>query len=337
MKKLLALLLALCFACTIPGCGEKPAAEPTSQNTAYVGVSLAGQEDSDLARQMTQQLYKLGIHASVRCAGQDAATQTEDLKVLFAQGVDCLIVEAVDSLALLEVEALYKQRNIPVIACDTMLMDTDWVWGYISYDYMELGRKMAQKVVQAKQLDREDTDACTIEFFMGQPEDNNAFLLHQGVLEVLQPYINSGKLVCRSGRVGFEDCYTASGTLAAEESCVQRLELYSKKKPLDICFAGSDEIATGCRQALDRSGYTRENWPVLVGQGGEAKNLQGIKDGYQLVTYEKNPQQLAQSAAQMAVQAIAGEPFAGDGNPYNNHILDVPGKILPVTEITGNS
>ena len=334
MKKLFALLLALCFACLLPGCGEKTpdGGKPAGQAGGYVGVSLAGPEDSDLARQMKQQLEDLGLHATVRCAGQDAATQAADLNVLFAQGVQCLIVEAVDSLALLEAQAQYKQKNIPVIACDAMLMDTDWVWGCVSFDYGELGRKMAQNVVQTKKLDQEDTKACTIELFMGQPEDNNAYLLHQGALEVLQPYINSGKLVCRSGRISFEDCYTAGDSLVATESCNQRLESHYQKNPLDICFAATDEIAAGCRQSLELAGYTLENWPILTGQGGNIENIQSVNEGYQLFTYRKDPHLLAQSAAQMAAQAIAGESFASD-SVYNNHILDVPAKFLPVTEI----
>ena len=43
-------------------------------------------------------------------------------------------------------------------------------------------------------------ESFTIEFFMGSPDDNDAVMLYNGVMEVLQPYLDAGTLVCKSGR-----------------------------------------------------------------------------------------------------------------------------------------
>lgn len=330
-KKLLALSCIVCLLFT--GCGKEQDTTQSPQdgkNQPLVGVSLAGQQ-GELALQVTQQLEKQGFRVELFCAGNSASTQAGQLQTLLIAGAQVLIVQAVDSLALKDVEETAKVKNVPIIALDTLLMDTDWVWGYLSYDYEALGATMARKVVAEKQLDAEDAKACTIEFFFGAPENHSAYLLCKGAMEVFQPYLNAGKLVCRSGRTTFEDAYTAGTVDAARSACAHRLaENYGKKK-LDICFAASDAIATGCRYALDDGGYTRSNWPVLIGQGGE--NTQTVKDGYQLVTYERNPFVMARTCAEMAKMAADGQPFQGDGSAQDNHVISVPGKILPVAEI----
>ncbi len=337
-KKQLALVGAVCLLLlgaligALAGGKEQETTEqpqPTARQP-LIGVSLAGQQ-GELALQMAQQLEKEGFRVEVFCAENSASKQVGQLQTLLIAGAVCLVVQAVDSLTLPEVEEAAKKQNVPIIALDTPLMDTDWVWGYLSYDYEALGRQMARKIIAQKQLDTEDAPSCTIEFFMGPPENHNAYLLHKGALSLLQPYLNAGKLVCPSGRTVFEDCYTDGTVAGAEAACADRLEISCGEKTLDICFAGSDAIATGCRYALDNGGYTRKNWPALIGQGGD--NAQTVKDGYQLATYERNPFVQARTCAEMVKMAVNGETFAGDGTTRDNHVINVPTKILPVAEI----
>lgn len=328
MKKWLLFLLAVCLCCFFAGCGEKEGTQQSAGAGKLAGVSLAGSETDEFSQQIRQQLQLQGFQVEMKHACMDAAQQASQMEELIDAGADCLIVQAVDSVALLEVEAAAKEKEIPIIACDTLLMDTDWVWGCVSYDYEALGAEMAKQVVQAKKLE-EIKGSATIEFFMGTPENNNALLLHKGAMSVFEEYLSSGKLVCASGRVSFEDTYVPGGSAQqAQEACYDRLSQHYGEKKLDICFAGSDEIAAGCRIALDEKGYTRDNWPALIGQGGE--NAQSVKDGYQLCTFQKDDFAMARQCATWALAAVNGEN-PPKGTTIFNHLKDVPVSYLPAS------
>lgn len=301
-----------------------PPEKPVETVSGLVAVSLAGPQDNILSKQLTDALEKAGLSVNLLCADGSAATQKGQLQTLLDAAPKCLILQPVDALSLLDSLAQAKTQGIPVIACDEMLMDTDWVWGYVGFDYYTLGKLMAQKVVQAKGLDAADAKAQSMELFMSAPEKRSSFLLYEGAMEVFTPYLRSGKLTVPSGRTSFEDTCTGGTTADARSACALRLQ----NKSLGICFAASDDIATGCNQALDSYGYTEKNWPVLIGQGGS--NLQAIKDGYQLATYEKLPDALAQGCADAAVLAVTGKPLP-DATKLNNHIFDVPAKLLPTS------
>lgn len=331
MKKWLLFLLAVCLCCAFAGCGEETEVAQPTETDRLAGVCLAGVETDELSQQLQQQLQLQGFQVRMEYAARDAVQQASQMEELLDAGVDCLIVQAVDSVALLAAEAVAKEKKIPIIACDTMLMDTDWVWGCVSYNYEALGTQMARQVVTAEKLD-ETEGSATIEFFMGMPEDWGALLLHKGAMSVLQAYLSSGKLVCISGRVSFEDTYVPDGSgQQAQDACYDRLSLHYGEKKLDICFAGSDQIAAGCRVALDEKGYTQDNWPALIGQGGE--NAQSVKDGYQLCTFQKDDFKMARQCATWAVAAANGEN-PPKGTTVFNHVKDVPVSYLPVTLIT---
>lgn len=289
-----------------------------------VGVSLSGPAGSSLPGQMAQALEAQGLQPTVLCADGNAATQKGQIQALLGINVSCLIIQPIDSLMLTQLLTEAKEKNIPVIACDAMLMDTDWVWGCVSFDYFTLGKLMARKIAEEKQLDTQDNKSYKLELFMGAPENNSSLLLYLGAMEVFTPYLRSGKLTIPSGCTSFEDTYTGGTTQNAMEMCALRLK---KSKP-DIVFAASDEIAAGCKQALLNKGYKLENFPTLIGQGGS--NAQAVKEGYQIATYAKAPILLAESCAEAAVWALSGKQLPDKSTQYN-HVLDVPTKLLPTS------
>lgn len=305
-----------------------PATEPTTEPPAVnaVGVCLAGPSGSALSSQITDALQQQGFQVNLLCADGNISTQKGQLQAQLTANVSCLILEPVDSLSLLELLSQAKQQQIPVIACDTMLMDTDWVWGYVGFDYRTLGKLMAKQVVQHKNLDAEDAKSCTIELFMGAPESYSSLLLYEGAMDIFNPYLRTGKLKVASGRTFFEDTCTAGTTAGAKEACVLRLQ-NSSVKP-DILFAGTDDIAEGCRQALTAQGYKQENFPTIIGQGGSGANA--VKKGTQLATYVKAPVLLAEACAEAAALALEGKALATD-TTQNNRSINVPVKLLPTS------
>ena len=55
------------------------------------------------------------------------------------KGVDCLVIAAIDSGVLVNAEAQAKEAGIPIIAYDRLLMDTDAVSYYATFDNKGVG------------------------------------------------------------------------------------------------------------------------------------------------------------------------------------------------------
>lgn len=330
MKKALIFFLAMLLIFSIFGC-KKEETPPENLEKPLIGVSLAGGSDEAtvaLAEAFEQELTRLGFVPAVQCAEGDCPAQIRQIEELIALNAKAVIVQAVDSITLLETEQTLKECNIPLIGCDTPLMDTDVAYGLVTYDYFSMGQKVAEAVVKAKGVDDKKAKPTTIELFMGAPEDGNSPLFSQGVLDVLKPYLESGKLVCKSGQTAYEDTYTPDDAESAKAACTRRLRgTYTQRKPLEICIAATDEIADGCRQALDKAGYTRKNWPALTGAGGTEKSRQAVKDDYMLLTVEKDPLTLARACAEMAKDAAQGKKISTD-TTLSNNAMDVPTQFV---------
>nr|WP_294442746.1 substrate-binding domain-containing protein [uncultured Blautia sp.] len=148
--------------------------------------------------------------------------QVSQLENYVGKGVDCLVIAAIDSGVLVNAESQAKEAGIPIIAYNRLLMDTDAVSYYATFDNKGVGTVIGNYIKENKDLDaaREAGESYTIEFFMGSPDDNNALFLYNGIMEVLQEYLDDGTLVCKSGRTSFEDtCILRWSQETAQANC----------------------------------------------------------------------------------------------------------------------
>lgn len=335
------LLLATLTACAAPGQGDdagtlsggKPV-ETVSLTEKVVGICLPEQTSQrwqEDAKTLTAQLEQRGCQVRLEDAQLDAALQADQVAQLIALPVDCLIVAAVDSISLLQVLEQAKSAGIPVIAYDRLLMGTDAVCCYVGFDNEAAGKQIGQYIADAKQLQtaQQEARSYTVEFFMGSPEDSSAVLQHIGVMEVLQPYLDSGVLVCRSGRVAFEDtCVQNWSEDAAKKDCLAYLtELYTDAPP-DILCAASDALAQGCRAALEQSGYTLgESWPVITGQDASLEAAQAIVSGHQSMTVLKKSHLLAEICINAVDAVLSGAEDSWADTVCSNGAVEVPARL----------
>ena len=274
---------------------------------------------------MKKQLEALGYEVDLQYAEDDIPTQQSQLETMIAQGVNCLVVAAIDSGALVNVLDQAKQANIPVIAYDRLLMDTDAVSYYASFDNEGVGRKIGEYIETKADL-ANASEPQTIEFFMGSPDDNNAVLLHKGVMSVLQKYLDDGKLVCKSGRTSFEDtCILRWSQETAQQNCENYLTGFYADEDLDICATAFDGFAYGCKAALEGAGYTDANWPMITGQDAELMATKNIISGKQTMSIYKDTRLLAEKCVTMVQAVLEGaEPEINDTEQYDNGKIVVP-------------
>lgn len=290
---------------------------------------------------MKAQLEELGYEVTLQYAEDDVQMQVSQIENFVAQQVDCIVIAAVDSGALTGVEAQAKAAGIPIIAYDRLLMDTDAVSYYASFDNKGVGTAIANYIVEAKDLEAasEAGESYTIEFFMGSPDDNNAVLLHQGIMEVLQPYLDDGTLVCKTGRTSFEDtCILRWSQETAQQWCENYLASEYADEDLDIACSAFDGFAYGIRSALEGAGYTEANWPLVTGQDAELMAVKNIISGKQTMSIYKDTRLLAEKCVTMVNAVVNGtEPEINDTETYDNNVLVVPSYLCTPVAVDVNN
>ena len=275
---------------------------------------------------MKEKLEALGYEVDLQYAEDDVQAQVSQIENMIAAGADCLVIAAVDSSALVNVEEQAKEAGIPIIAYDRLLMDTDAVSYYATFDNKGVGTAIGKYIEESKDLANTD-ESYTIEFFMGSPDDNNAVMLYNGLMEVLQPYLDDGTLVCKSGRTSFDDtCILRWSQETAQQNCENYLTGFYADEKLDICATAFDGFAYGCKAALEGAGYTvGEDWPLITGQDAELMATKNIIAGSQTMSIYKDTRLLADKCVTMVQAVLEGsEPEINDTEQYNNGKITVP-------------
>lgn len=330
MRRLMSFLLALCLLLSFAGCGKKPAekpkAEPKTEPTdPVVGVCLPedNQQWKENARMLQAELKALGFEVKTEYAQKDPQIQLEQIKTLAEEQVACLVIAPVDAMALTQELEESDVAGIPVVAYDRQLQDLEAANAAVGFDYFAIGKSLGEYIVSARELTTAK-DPLAVEFIMGSAEDSRAVHLHAGLLQVLQPYLDAGTLVCSSGRIGFADTYVLQeDPQIAAEKLSKHLSEYYEKQPLDILCVASDDLAAACEETLLEAGYTEENWPLITGQGGLPKALRQIIDGKQTVTVYKDRPALAKACAQVVNSLVAGAVVSENEKAvFQNAVVD---------------
>lgn len=371
MKKILAILLACAMIFALAACAGTPSnssdtadtntadtttdtadtttegdttADATTGEGKTIGIAMPTQSSErwiNDGANMKAQLESLGYEVVLQYAEDDVQMQVSQIENMVAQMVDCLVIAAVDSGALTAVEAQAKAAGIPIIAYDRLLMDTDAVSYYASFDNKGVGTAIANYIVDAKDLEaaREAGESYTIEFFMGSPDDNNAVLLHEGIMEVLQPYLDDGTLVCKTGRTSFDEtCILRWSQETAQQWCENYLSGFYADEDLDIACSAFDGFAYGIRSALEAAGYTEANWPLITGQDAELMAVKNIISGKQTMSIYKDTRLLAEKCVTMVNAVLTGsEPEINDTETYDNGVLVVPSYLCTPVAVDVNN
>lgn len=303
---------------------------PVAQHKT-VGVLMPNKTEKrweDDASNIVMNLEKLGYETKTEFAVNNSYTQARQIGKMLEEGIDCLVICPVNPEILLEVLEEAKKKQVPVIAYDRLLMDTDAVSYYASFDNESVGISMGTYIKEKEDLDsvRKKHESKTIEFFMGSPDDNNAIKVYDGIMSVLKPYLEDGTLVVKSERVEFEDtCIMRWSKYLAEKDLIYTLRSKYKDSDVDILCCANDSIASGVIAALEQEGYGQENWPLITGQDAEISTVKEIIKGRQTMTVFKDTRILADKCATMVQTVLEQtEPEINNRTSYDNGVLKVP-------------
>jgi putative multiple sugar transport system substrate-binding protein len=171
-----------------------------------------------------------------------------------------------------------------------------------------------------------------IELFGGSPDDNNAFFFYNGAMSVLQPYIDSGKLVVQSGQMGMDKVGTLRWDGAVAQARMDNLlSAYYTDKRVDAVLSPYDGLSIGILSSLKGVGYGSGDMkmPFVSGQDAEVPSVKSIIAGEQYSTIFKDTRELAKVTANMVDAMASGkEPEVNDTKTYDNGVKVVPAYLL---------
>ncbi|MBQ9198086.1 MAG: sugar-binding protein [Clostridia bacterium] len=317
MKKFLSILLCLLMVCMSVSAlaeGQK------------VGVSMP---TKDLQRwnqdgeNMQKQLEEAGYEVDLQFASNDVQQQLNQVTNMINNGVDVVVIAAIEGSSLGSALDLAKEKGIPVIAYDRLLMESDAVSYYATFDNYKVGTVQGTYIKDALDLDNAE-GPFALEITAGDPGDNNALYFYQGAIDVLQPYMDAGKLTVKSGQIEFDKVATPTWkTEVAQNRATTVLANYSDGSNIDAWLCSNDSTALGVENALE-DGYDGE-WPIITGQDCDISNVKNMIAGKQSMSVFKDTRTLAAQVVKMVGQILAGEEVdVNDTETYNNGVITVP-------------
>ena len=357
MKKILASILASAMVFSLSACGSSapaessnaapaastapaasavPADESGSPSTVAgggkIGVSMPTQSlqrwNQD-GTNMKAELEAAGYEVDLQYAGDnDIPTQVSQLENMISSGCNALVVASIDGSALTEVLKEAKDAGIPVIAYDRLIMNSDAVSYYATFDNYKVGTIQGNYIKDALDLDNAE-GPFNIELFTGAPDDNNVNFFFGGAMDVLNPYIESGKLVVLSGQTEKAQCATPNWSAEESQKRMENLITSNGYGPegtrLDAVLCSNDSTAYGVQNALIAAGYTPENMPIITGQDCDKPNVKNIVAGYQDMSVFKDTRTLASQVVKMVDAVMQGsEPEINDTETYDNGTGVIP-------------
>ena len=355
IKKLLALLLAATMTLSLAACGGGETSAPESTTPAETTPAETGSAEGgnlvgvamptkDLQRwnqdgeNMKAQLEAAGYTVDLQYAANDIPTQVSQIENMIANGCEVLVIASIDGEALGTVLDQAKAAGIPVISYDRLIMNSDAVSYYATFDNWDVGVKQGEYIVEALDLANAGDKTYNIEYITGDPGDNNINFFFDGAISVLQPYIDAGTLVCPSGQTEKQTVATANWASDAAQSRFENIlaSYYADGTQLDVVLASNDSTALGVANAL-ASSYTGA-YPILTGQDCDIANVKNIVAGTQSMSVFKDTRDLAAKTVEMVDALMKGsEPPINDTETYDNGTGIIPSYLCePVVCTTEN-
>jgi len=363
MKKILALLIMVGILTSLVACGpaesgavaedaaDETAADAGAAETledpydALIGFAMPTHSDESWLKHknyMQQYLEEMGYkNFDEQWAEDVVADQVSQIENMITKGVDVLVVAAVDGSSLTDVLEKAAEQNVKIVAYDRLIMNTPHVDAYVTGDNFRVGVEEANYIVEKLGVD-EGKGPFNIEIFAGSMDDNNSFFFYDGAMSVLQPYIDDGSLVVKSGQTDVEKVAIQQWDAAIAQSRMDNLltAYYADGTLVDAVLSPYDGLSIGIISSLKNVGYGTDDQPlpIVTGQDAEVATIISIVNGEQAQTVWKDFRESAKAGVAMIDAFLKGtEPPINDTETYDNGVKVVPSFLYPVKSIDASN
>jgi len=355
-KSLLLLGLTLILVLVMVACGGTPeATEETPDTTGgdttvgeklAVGIVLPTRDEprwlQDEAR-FKDALSSAGYDVEILFSQGDSAREKANVEDLITKGVQVLIITPHDGAAAAAAAEAARDAGVKVISYDRLILGTDAVDYYVTFDSVAVGAAQAQYLV-----DKASGEGNPLYLYAGAASDNNAFLFFEGAWNVLQPKIADGTFVIKNSSEAIalsdkaeltrDEMAQIIGQITtnwdfntAKSLAEANLTAATAEDKGDVfILAPNDGTARAIADAFAVDGDVTSY--VVTGQDAEQASVQYIIDGKQSMTVLKDVRTLVGDAINAAITFLEGgtPPMT---NSYNNGVIDVPAKPSEVISV----
>ena len=307
-----------------------------AQDKGAIGIAMPTQSSlrwiSD-GNELKAALEAKGYTVDLQFAEDDIPNQLAQIENMVTKGVKALVVASIDGTTLSAVLQQAADAGIKVVAYDRLIRESGNVDYYTTFDNFQVGVLQANSLVAGLKERFADVKPWNVELFGGSPDDNNAFFFYDGAMSVLQPLIDSGDIVVKSGQMGMETVGTLRWDGAVAQARMDNVlsANYSDGSTVQGVLAPYDGLSRGIISSLRGVGYGSADlpWPVITGQDAEAPSVKAIIAGEQYSTVYKDTRELAKVTADLVDTVVSGgTPEGLDTTTYDNGVKVVPSILL---------
>ncbi len=325
---------------------EEMAEEPAELAAGSVGIVFPTREEPRWIQDETRfqdAFDAAGYEVEILFSEGDPAKERANVEDLITKGVQVIIITPHDGTAAGAAAEAARDAGVNVISYDRLILDTEAVDYYVTFDSIAVGEAQGQYLV-----DKASGSGNPLYLYAGAATDNNAFLFFEGAWNVLQPKIADGTFVIKNsseaeaiqdkaeltrdemaniiGQITTDWDFDTAKSLAEANLTATTAE----DKGDVFILAPNDGTARAIADAFaadaDVSSY------VVTGQDAEIASVQYIIDGKQSMTVLKDVRTLVGDAIAAAVTFLEGGT-PPETNTYNNGMIDVPAKPSVVISV----
>lgn len=316
-----------------------------AQDKGAVGIAMPTKSSlrwiSD-GNELKAALEEKGYSVDLQYAEDDIPNQLAQIENMVTKGSKALVIASIDGTTLSAVLQQAADQGIKVVAYDRLIRDSANVDYYTTFDNFKVGVLQADSLVAGLKDRFPDTKPWNVELFGGSPDDNNAFFFYDGAMSVLQPLIDSGDIVIKSGQTGMEKVGTLRWDGAVAQARMDNIlsANYSDGSRVDGVLAPYDGLSRGIISSLRGVGYGSDDqpWPIVTGQDAETPSVKAIIAGEQYSTVFKDTRELAKVTANLVDAVLSGgTPEINDTETYNNGVKVVPSYLLTPYSVDKNN
>jgi D-xylose transport system substrate-binding protein len=253
-------------------------------------------------------------------AENDASKQQQQIEAAVTKGVKVMVLDAVDTQAVSSTVAQAEAEGVKVISYGRLVANVPLSY-FVSIDPLKGGEVQAQSLLT--DLKSKGVAKPKIVMINGSPTDSNAAPFKKGALQVFNA----------AGVDIVKQYDTPDWDPATAQTEMQQAITALGPTGFDAVYVANDGMAGGVVAALKGASIDPSTKPT-TGQDAELSAIQRIVAGQQYMTLYTPLIQVADSAAEYAVDLQTGKTPPALKDTVNNGKVDVPTIYIPTVAVT---
>jgi len=282
----------------------------TNNKVGLLIHEMEGRWFSDV-KYLEQYASEAGIELIIKNAGNNENLQLAQAEELIKEGVEVIIVVAVNQNTAAGIVRTAHNDGVKVIAYDRIISNADLDY-LISYEYAEIGKMQAEysfsKVPNGNYV-----------MLWGDASDNNAQLMRKGQEEFLKPHIEKGNI-----NIVYQ-AYVEEWNERNATHIMKKVLEFSDQK-IDVVLASNDNIALAVFKTFDMLKMPKPK--VITGQDATDEACLSIFKNEQTMTIYKSNKEMAKAAIGLSASLIANDISFATNGLVNNNRKEVPTMYL---------